>query len=205
MNGMARGKRKNEPPRGDVEWVLGALEEIKMALGPDESVAKALGVSRNAWRKWMAKDSFPVSANYARIREVLQEVRARATKVAPVTTMTSPASPTAVLGSAPRVGHNPDARTELANMGVLVAAVAAGEEPTYLLELEICLWYHRDEVSRGDISQTAISAAREGFFEDRGCQTWLARRWWSELTAHTNEMRSKLRRLRPGVLSDPKH
>ena len=29
-----------------------------MALGPDEeSVAKALGVSRNAWRKWMAKDS----------------------------------------------------------------------------------------------------------------------------------------------------
>jgi hypothetical protein len=205
MDGIARGKRRNEASRAEVEWVIGALGAIRSGMGTDQEVADALGVSRNAWKKWMAKDSYPATANFNRIREVLQEVRARAPKVAPDARSPVQTAEPGVLASAIRDGHEIGTRLELTHMGALLSAVNAGEEPTYLLELEICLWYHRDEVDRGEISRTVISLAKEGFFEDLGCQSWVARDWWPALLQHDSELRGKLRRLRPGKPIDPKH
>lgn len=201
MPKMARGKRRNEMSAEQAREVVASLTVIRELLGSDNAVAKKLNVSRAAWKKWQDQRSTPTTANLEVIRRVLHELQRRAPDATKVTTR-DPAvlddAAHATLASAPFADGGPSVvKGEFAKMGALLAAVSEGDEPTYLLELEICLWYHRDDVAAGDISQTAIAAAREGIFEVDGCETWSAKRWWLALREYDLKVRPSLRRLRP--------
>jgi hypothetical protein len=125
------------------------------------------------------------------LKQVLSEqVRKTATKVAAELPSTLSAGDKGVLAS-PAL-RAPNFR-DLKERGMGAVIHIAEKDKPYFLELDVCLWYHRDEIAVGALSQTVIVAAREGALESSGCADWKAPRWWEELRSFDARVRATLK------------
>lgn len=201
VGGMARGKSRHVPTLEQRQKIQSEIHELQEHFGSNAEVARQIGVSRGAVINWQNMDDYPRPQHLERIRLVLAKVGRRGTKVTHRAPSTVDVDEAASVAS-PTPTTNVRDQWERVGMVALLRAVERGEEPAWMLELELCLLYHRRDIDSGMVSQTTIAMAREGGFEDDGCAAWDAPRWWGELRDADVRVRSERRLRRAKRLDD---
>jgi transcriptional regulator with XRE-family HTH domain len=178
----------SEALKREVKETLGALRQY---FPNKQELADALHVTRQAVTKWEEGTSYPTRPNWDAVQGLLREVRKAATKVTvePPTTL-SLESEKVLASPSLRAPHFGDRKER--GMGAVSHVISNKHEKAYFLELDVCLWYHREEIDSGALSQTVIVAAREGALESSGCADWKAPQWWEELRSFDKRVRAQL-------------
>lgn len=214
---MGSRKTRNAVTSEERAQIRRDANELFVLCGKNKTRAAELaGTSRQAFGKWMEGLNLPSNVNLRGLHSALEarrkaneglkesaaraqvadHVRSSVTKVATVHPLPLATDGKPGLASTSLRGERIPAKKQKGQrrMGALLARATAGvtEEPAYVVELEVCLYYHREDIAHGELSQTVISAAREGHFETAGCATWSAKRWWDELVERDKGLRESM-------------
>lgn len=210
-------KRHAAIPEEKIRELLYIVEVIRLSEWSDRRVARKLGCSPPAVRKWVARahgdegGSYPAPGYFVPLQKLAKELEKELPKdVLAQLAQDVAASPTksAVQSNQPlrsRHGgvtsrHSPgDVPSWLskggAAMGELVQMRVPAEEATRYPELEVCVWYHRKDMDRRVVGWDVVDGARAGRYEGQGCDKWDGSEWWAKLL----EMEGTVRKTSSGT------
>lgn len=173
------------------------VAELVDHYGTLTAAARIVGVSRQALANWQNHADMARGAHLLALQRALAQVRVARNPPVVTHTFRAPNRPqqgVAIIAQSTQAELQSVASPVGAHaMATIARLVAAGQAPPYVLELEICLYYHRDDVTAGVIGQGVIGLARDGAFEADGCAGWSSKRWWVELQARDRQIRSQYR------------
>lgn len=189
MPDMSRGKPHREASTGakgalmkDLEWLLASGYTLA-------SIAKALGLSRQIVTRWSREPrAFPRQGNLEELQKLVNKVRHEQSRQ-----RSSPLDGSVARGPVVPVPPSYDPAMSAGLMGEHMAKMLMLRDlpQARYPELEVCLWYHREDLARGVVGPDVVVMAQGGRFDGLGCADWSAPRWWDEMRRANDRLQSE--------------